>query len=191
MMRLKLYLFRSLLRKSYLHVFMIFSIIIVGCTHTRHIPQHPLSDQLDEINKNLSGKKVEIVLATSSEHIAAENVYVAYDSVHYINTKTNMKKHIAASEVNKITIISHGKGAAEGFGIGMLSWVVLTVASVMIIGDKGPVEDGPPAIQVVAYYALVGGAPIPILTTFVGAARGSKKTYVFDDKENVSVKPVH
>lgn len=190
MMRLKLYLFRSLLRKSYLHVFMIFSIIIVGCTHTRHIPRHPLSDQLDEINKNLSGKKVKIVLATSSEHIAAENVYVAYDSVHYINTKTNMKKHIAASEVNKITIISHGKGAAEGFGLGMLSWVGATVVAIAIVGG-GPVEDGPPASTLVAYYALVWGAPIPILTTFVGAAGGSKKTYVFDDKENVSVKPVH
>lgn len=161
---------------------MIFSILSVGCIHSRHILHDSLTKELDKINEELAGKRVQIELLGDSKKLTAKNIYLSPDSVYYVETKTNKQDRIDISHVHRIITKNHGKGAIEGFAGGLLTWGGLVGVSILAIGGKvDPVEDGP-GEGILVYYAILGGAPLPILGTIIGAAAGSKKIYVFNKK---------
>ncbi|MFQ5772693.1 MAG: hypothetical protein ACE5HX_19315 [bacterium] len=102
------------------YMFLVCSIFIFGCAHTHYIPQDSHVSKFSELNKKLANEKVSIVLIDNAKQIETQNVHIASDSINYFDVKRNMKMRLATSKVNKIIKINHGKGAAEGFGLGLL-----------------------------------------------------------------------
>jgi hypothetical protein len=158
------------------------SVITVGCTHTNIIDKSTPSDELEKMNRVFSGKRIEIELL-SSEKISAEEVHVDSHSVHLRDMETDTAASIALTDIHKITFQSRSQGALEGLGIGFLTWAGLVGTSVLVIGGNfEPADDGPPA-KILVYWAFMAGAPIPILGAWIGAGKGSKYTYIFNNKE--------
>lgn len=168
-------------RKTYFYVIIIFSILSGGCIHSRHILNDSLTEELDQINEELAGKTVQISLLGDSKKLTAENIYLSADSV-YVETKTGENYRIAISDVHRIITKNHGRGALEGFAGGLITWGGLVGVTILAIGGKAdPVEDGPSEGTLV-FYTILGGAPLPLLGTIIGAVAGSKKIYVVNKK---------
>ncbi len=161
--------------KRYSHLLVILAFFDFGCAHTHQISQ--------QSPVNFGSKKVRIVLMNSSERIAAHHVQVASDSVSYINTKTKMKRSVATTEVDKIITVNHGKGAAEGLGVGLLTGLAMVGVSAALIAGAEWDGDGPHPLTFVVLAALAG-AGFTGVSTIIGAAAGSRDIYVFDEKED-------
>jgi hypothetical protein len=164
-------------RKTYFYVITIFSILNVGCIHSRHVLNDSLTEELDQINKELEEKRAQIALLSDSKELAAENMYLSADSVYYVETKTDGQERIAIADVHRIITKNHGRGAVEGFAGGLITWGGLVGISILAAGGA-EAEDGPTGGTLV-YYTILAGAPLPIVGTIIGAAVGSKKIYVF------------
>ncbi len=182
-MRFKLHHSWHFFQKSCIHLLLILSIMHVGCSSSRFIPPDSLSDELAEINKNLSGKMARIVLTKSSEKIAAKNVSVTSDSVYYVDRKAKVIKQIALSDVHEIIIAQPGKGAVQGLGVGLVgSAALIGLSYASVAGEFDEIVEDGPGPGIVLLYALAAGAVLLVFTTVTGAAVGSM-TYIFDDKE--------
>lgn len=169
-------------RQTYSYVIMIFSILNVGCIHSRHILHDSLTTELETINEELEGKGAQIALLSDSKELTAENIYLSADSVYYVRTKTNEREQTAISDVHRIITKNHGKGAVEGLAGGLITWGGLVGVTILAIGGKvDSAEDGP-GEGVLLGYTILGGAALPILGATIGAAAGSKKIYVFNEK---------
>ena len=165
-----------LLTKRYLNLLLALAFFNFGCAHIRPIPR--------QSSVNFGDKKVKIILTDSSEGITAHYVQVAPDSVSYIDTKTSMKKSIATADVEEIITVNHGQGAAEGFGVGLLTGLAMVGLSVALTAGEEHDGDGPSAAAIWIGLAVVGGAGFTLLSTMIGAAGGSKDIYVFNEKKD-------
>ncbi len=173
---------RQFWTESYFYVILIFSILNVGCIHSRHILRDSSTEELDKTNEELLGKRAQMSLLRKSEKLTAENVYLSADSVYYVETKTNEQKQIAVSDVYKIATRNRGRGTVEGFVGGLVIWGGLVGTSLLLVTafpDDPTVEDGPGGGALV-YSLMVGGSALPVLGTIIGAAVGSRKIYVFN-----------
>lgn len=158
----------------------------VGCSHTRHIRASHPEKEAGKIDRALGWKKAKIIFVGDAPPLTAKNVQVSADSIYYVNAETSDQERVAISDVHRIVTKDHALGAAEGFVFGALSWGGLIGLSFLAIGgEPEPVEDGP-GEGILVYYAVMGGAPLPILGTLIGAGIGSRNVYVFNEKTSGS-----
>ncbi|MFQ5772685.1 MAG: hypothetical protein ACE5HX_19270 [bacterium] len=170
-----------------LFLFLVCSIFIFGCAHTHNIPQHSHVSKFNELNKKLANKKINLVLIDNAKQIETQNVHIASDSVYFLDVKSNVKMHLATSKVNKIIQINHGKGAVEGFGLGLLGGAAILGATTLVAlnhGDNSE-EDAYDRLGIVLTGITIGGGVV-LISPFIGAARGSKNIYVLTKKNSFS-----
>lgn len=165
-------------RKWYCHLIMIFFVFNLGCIHSRYIHRDRPTEELETVNKELAGKKAQIALFRDAKRLPATEVYLSADSVHYVDAKTGVREQVAISDVHRITTRDHGRGATEGLTGGLIAWGGLVGLSILAIGGKAdPAEDGP-GEGILVYFAILGGASLPIVGTIIGATTGHKEIYV-------------
>jgi hypothetical protein len=162
-------------------MFSAFSIFSIACAHTHHIPRNSQLSKFNEINKKLATERVTIFLVDDAIQIEAENVHIASDSVWYLDKKTNIKSHIATFRVNKIIQINQGKGAAEGFGLGLLGGAVIWGAIILdALNQCDDCDEDPHSSSGIVSTGIVIGGGGALISSFIGAAKGSKSIYVLN-----------
>lgn len=177
-----LHLARNLRRNTHFYAILVFSILNAGCIHSRHIHHDSPQKELNTINEELAGKTAQITFHSDPGELTAENIRVSPDSVFFVDTKTDRQQRFANTDIDKIIVRNHSRGALEGFGGGLLTWGGLVgLVAIVIGGNDDSDEDGPTGGQAVAY-AFVAGTLLPITGTIVGAAAGSRKIYNFNQK---------
>jgi len=161
------------------------TVFLLGCSST-NIIRYTQSDY-DILNKELSGEEVRIKV--KNKMIAARNVRIYRDSLYFIesdslyfiqsNSATQMIKPISA--IKQITITDNSRGAWDGFGIGALIGLPISVGYV-ISESSGELELrlATLAVTVLTFgCGFVYGAPI-------GALVGHDATYVFETKADTT-----
>jgi len=156
-------------------------IFVFGCAHTHHLPQDSPADEFSEVNKKLSNKEVAIFLADDSRQIEAKNVHIAPDSVSYLDIRTDNRSRIATHNVNKIIHAKYGKGALEGFGLGVLAGSAIFGSSILIALSHGDNSEaaGFERLGILATGLALGGIAV-FISPFVGAAKGSQDIYILN-----------
>ena len=101
------------------------------CTHIRH----PFT--FDDINQAAEGKKAHIAL-TNGSVFNGKNIQIAHDSTSWLDFNTGNIQSIATSQINNIVLKKSGRGALEGFGIGILSGAVTGALIGFASGDDDP-----------------------------------------------------
>lgn len=162
-------------------VFAILLFFIFGCAHTHRLPQNSSRDDFNEINKKLSDEEVTIVLAESAGEIETKNISITSDSISYLDIEQEKRKRVATAEVNKIVQTKYGRGAAEGFGLGLLAGSAIFGSSVLIALSTGDNSEAAAfhRLGIVATGLAVGGAAV-VISPLIGAAKGSQDIYILN-----------
>ncbi|MCK4679977.1 hypothetical protein KAT82_02535, partial [bacterium] len=150
--------------------------MLAGCSHVH--PSDPTSsaDVVNEVNRVVKSRTVDITLLDTKE-LWAENVRVTADSTwfdvvgrpsHSRPWQLDIGRGVPTSEIGAISIRRHGRGALEGAAVGFLIGAVPG----MIVGTRDP-------------YAtpVIGGVVFGVIGLAVGfvwgAIAGSKDVYDF------------
>jgi len=155
-----------------------FSIIVLAsCTHLRTY------STLDDINAVSKDRKGLIILANGRGRQGID-FHLAVDSTRWRDLNTNKAQSIPTSQIREISIKKGGRGALEGFALGLL----IGFGSGAIVGL---VSGSDPENSWFAYsagekalgYGIVFGGGAGLLGLPIGAATGSKDKFVLH-KEN-------
>jgi hypothetical protein len=152
--------------------------MLAGCSHVH--PSDPTSagDAVDEVNRGVSGRTVDITLMDATE-LWAEGVRVTADSTwltvvgqpSYARTwRGKAGRGLPTSEIRAISIRRHGRGAIEGAVYGFL-WGFAAGAT---LGTRDP------WVPVAGGGAVIGGIGF-VTGLLYGAIAGSKDVYDFTE----------
>lgn len=105
-----------------LNIFKLFILIIAmmicGCTHSRMVSRIDLAKELERTNNPNTGE----ITKLNSNKFRAKHIFVVRDSVFWLNPGMEVlgSRHISGhiSNIREISLISYGKGVAEGFVTG-------------------------------------------------------------------------
>ena len=162
------------------------TIITSGCTHLRTFKTY------DDINTVAKDRKGQIILINGRGH-AGRDFHLANDSTHWRDLDTNKAQSISTSQIQEISIKKSGRGAWEGFGLGLLAGAVSGVVIGFVSGDDpGANEPGlqnlfaNTAGEKALGYGVVFGGLGGLVGLPVGAATGSKDKFVLQENKNAS-----
>ncbi len=116
--------------------------MLVGCSHVH--PSDPTSgaDVINEVNRAVKDRTVDITLL-NTQVLWAENVRVTADSTWFDVVgqpsyarpwRLDMGRGLPTAEIETITIRRHARGALQGAGFGLL----IGVGPGMIVGARDP-----------------------------------------------------
>lgn len=154
--------------------------LVLACSHTYVFDKAFPLESLKKINDRTKGKKGIIQTSDGRKHNANE-INVALDSTSWLETKTNSYRTRSNSELSKIVVKDHGKGAVEGLGFGFLS------------GFAGGFAFGYLASSESGFFGREGGATIAgtalgLLGGFfgliIGSVSGDQNTFKFNEGIN-------
>ena len=158
------------------------TIITSGCTHLRTFKTY------DDINVVSKDRKGQIILVDGRGY-DGRDFHLAEDSTHWRDLKTNKAQSISTSQIRELHIKKKGRGAWEGFGIGL----VAGAATGALIGsangdDPGVGEPGHDIFSATAEekavgYGVLGGLLGGLIGLPVGASTGKDK-FVLQEKKN-------
>ena len=160
-----------------LYILIIITVVFVSnCTHVRR----PFT--FDDVNKAGIGKKTYIAL-TSGRVFNGKSIRITHDSTSWLDFRTDDTQSISTSQIKSIIVKKSGRGALEGFGIGVLSGAVIGAVIGFLSGDDDPQTVFMPYTaeeKALGYGVVLGGAG-GLLGVPIGAAVGSKDKFVFED----------
>jgi hypothetical protein len=168
--------------------------MLAGCTHVHPTDPTSAENALDDVNRAVRGRTVDIMLANSTE-VRAMDVTVAADSTRLVvvgrswppaSEQASIGRGLPTSEIRAISVTRRGKGALEGAGrgalIGFLSGAILGAATYEPPPPDAFLYIGPESAGAAAVW---GGVLIGVVGLVVGlvwgAARGSKDVYDFTE----------
>lgn len=150
------------------------SILITGCTHVREY------STLDELNRDVAGKKGKIVLQNEKE-IDGEILKISSDSTCWIESKKGTRDSLNISYIKSLYTKSRGRGFLEGIGGGFLLGAGIGAGIGAILGYSiGPING---FYQMSSGECMVTGAfligiPFSLIGSLFGLTAGSKDKYV-------------
>ncbi len=154
-----------------------------GCTHLRTFKTY------DDINAVSKDRKGQIILV-NDRGFAGRDFHLADDSTRWRDLNTNEAQSISTSQIREIKIKKSGRGAWEGFGLGLLAGVVSGVVIGFVSGDDpGAGEQGlqdlfaNTAGEKALGYGVVFGGLGGLVGLPVGAATGSKDKFILQQKQ--------
>lgn len=153
------------------------ALFIVGCAHTHRLSQPPTAVDFDEFNKIAKGRKGQIVLLDGRK-FSGYDIRVAPSTTSWRDSARTITKNIPTSEINKIQFGNRGRGALEGFGVGVL----IGGASAILLGlTSGGGEEFSPITTGVILAIYIGMPAGAVLGTIIGTSVGSKDVFVLAD----------
>jgi len=161
-------------------------LVNAGCSHLRPIGACTHIRDVGKVNKALAGKKARIVLTGDERERAAENVWLAADSVCYVEAATGRTQRLPICDISRITAIDHARGAVDGFGKGLLAAGMVFGAAVVVASrtdvgsDSGNELAGAVGIFAAVETLSVLGSPLR------GAPAGSKMIYLIDSADKTT-----
>ena len=162
-------------------IIMAAAIITSGCTHLRTFKTY------DDINTVSKDRKGQITLVNGRGY-AGRDFHLAEDSTHWRDLSTNKAQSISTSQIREISVKNKGRGAWEGFGLGLASGAAL--GAVIGLGSGSDPESGgfgPPSFSAgdkALGYGIVFGGGAGLLGIPIGSSTGSKDKFVLQQKKN-------
>jgi hypothetical protein len=151
---------------------------VTACSHTTYVSP-PDMRSCARVSEKIAGHKATVTL-TNGAQFEAQGVLVALDSVSWLDPQTDELRTVPTAEVWEIHIISHGKGALEGLGIGLLTGALTGAALGASDGDDPPGWFSMTAAQKAKGGAVVLGGLGALVGPTVGAGVGHRDVYRFD-----------
>lgn len=99
-----------------------FTIFFCGCSSTYLVSSTGKPDveySYQEMNEELKGQDVKIELKDGMD-ISAKDVKISDDSASWVDQQTDEESKSSIREIKKIVMKSHGTGALEGTGFGLV-----------------------------------------------------------------------
>jgi len=163
-------------------ILMAAAIITSGCTHLRTFKTY------DDINTVSKDRKGQVILVDGRAY-DGRDFHLADDSTHWRDLNTNKAQSISTSQIREISIKKSGRGAWEGFGLGLASGAAL--GAVIGLGSGSDPEDaslvfGASAGEKALGYGIVFGAGGGLVGLAAGASTGSKDKFVLQEKKTGS-----
>lgn len=179
------FLSNLLRRKLHFHLVLALSILSIACTHTSQLRPPSLANELDQTNEELAGENAKIRLRHYAGELTVKNVFLSTDSVYYLDADTtHIEESIAISDVHKIVTKNHVKGAAEGFGIGILLGAGVFGGASLIALTHGDNSEGAAFARLgIVATGVAVGASTALISPIVGAVKGSKNVYILKKNE--------
>ena len=115
------------------------SLATTGCsrTHQLTVDENWQTDQLRELNEKAAKKRVTLTLATGRQ-VQAEALRMDPETVTWLDPQTRETRSAPSGDVFSVSYKSHGRGALEGLGIGMLAGVLIGAPLAYSSGDDPP-----------------------------------------------------
>jgi len=160
--------------------------ILASCTHLRTFKTY------DDINVVSKDRKGQITLVNGRGY-AGRDFHLAEDSTHWRDLNTNKAQSISTSQIREISIKKSGRGAWEGFGVGLLAGAAIGAVIGFASGDDPGADEpglenlfaitaGEKALRSGVYLGGLGG----LVGLSVGATTGSKDKFVLQEKKTGS-----
>ena len=155
---------------------------VSACAHTSYVGL-PDAGACRRLNERTAGRRATVILI-SGAGFQAQGVLVTPDSTSWLDPRTDDLRTVPTEQVLELQLVSHGKGALQGFGIGVLSGAV-TGAFLGIADGDDPRSDGFnimrfSAAQKAAMGAVVLGGLGGLAGLPLGASVGSRDIYRFE-----------
>lgn len=174
-------------------LFAVISILLLDCTSIHNVSDEPdaFVEKFNKAAKNKDGT----ILLVNGQTITGFDISMSGDSTYWgdklkktkINPWKKAQRHsMPTSEIKEIVITSHGNGALQGMGIGLL-----TASSIAyLIGCLSYEENSEFSRgDIGAIFAVYIGAPIgSILGFIIGHGTGSKDIFVLSQDSTMSKK---
>jgi len=161
--------------KVVIFISLMLTIMFVGCTHNSTVR---LRSSVDYAlwNKRTLRKQPVVTLMDGQKH-TANNLRFDPDSTSWVDPNTQRVIAVPTAEVSNVRIVSFGKGALEGLGLG-LSIGALTggLIGTTTSGDTGSgiqYSTGSRIGIAATGLGLIGG----LIGLIIGSAKGSKDVY--------------
>lgn len=158
-------------------------VFFLGCAHTKSY-----SDFVSEASSFRQNDILTITLI-DEEKFSGNQLMFTKDSLCWNNAKTNERQSVLLSNVRKIEIKKHGRGALDGLKIGALSGGFIGILVGGSLQNSNPEDEGTgeyfdsgkAAIVVGAIGAACGG----IIGSIIGSIKGSQVVYYFDKDSSI------
>lgn len=140
--------------------------LLGGCAHT-----HPFNPAMPEGRAEFnaqSGRRSTIVVLTSGERAEAQALRLDAVEASWINPETGEARSVPLAEVRTVRVPARGRGALEGFAIGVGIGAGLGLLAVVVGEGRGP-SLGAPSMGV-----AVGGGTLAfgMIGALVGVVSG-------------------
>ena len=147
---------------------------LMGCAHNYTVrPTEP--EDYTSLNQRALQKQA-IVTLMDGRTVPADKLRFAPDSTSWIDPNTRKVMTVRTTGVSNIRFVRRGKGALQGFGIGLLGGAVGGAIIGIAISDESadaPFTPGAAPFTVGIFFGGVGG----LIGIPIGAAIGSKDVY--------------
>jgi hypothetical protein len=167
--------------RTYALVLLTIVTAVSACAHTTYVGA-PSAGTCRRINERTTGRDATIILA-NGDGFQAQGVLVAPDSTSWLDPHTDELRTVPTAEVLELRLVSHGKGALQGFGIGVLAGAVTGAAFGLADGgdrrNEGLTLIRFTAAQRAAMGATVFGGLGGLAGLPLGASMGSKDIFRF------------
>ena len=171
------------------------ALLALGCS-TTIAARRPVSESaLTEINETVEGRSAKVTLAgdAPARPPEAKNIHVGRDSTEWLELSPDgaeSRRSIPTAALQQITVRGPGRGAAEGFGLGLLA----APAAGLVFGLLGAGLAGPdpschcneafccpsPRLEGFIVGGLIGLVSSLVVGPVVGAVVGHRTTVEFD-----------
>jgi len=158
------------------------AIFLCGCSSSYLVSSTGKPDadySYQEMNEELKGEDVKIELKDGM-NIFAKDVKISDDSMSWVNQETDEESRASLLDINKIIMKSHGTGALEGTGFGLVGGGGLgALVGQIIVGNHGAWGTG----AGVFFGSIIGGGIGIIVGPITGLIIGHSYNYEFQTTE--------
>jgi hypothetical protein len=171
------------MRKLVLPLLAFSTFLLASCTHLRTFKTY------EDINTVSKDRKAQIILVNGRGY-EGRDFHLAEDSTQWRDLNTNKAQSISTSEIREISIKNSGRGAWEGFGLGLLAGAATGAVIGFASGDD-PGANGHGFETLFAHtagekalvYDVVTGGGGGLLGVVIGSSTGSKDKFVLQGEK--------
>ncbi len=166
------------------------AIIFLGCSYTSVVRTD--SAKFMDLQRQVKNKKAKVTLQNSQFYLNAKLTRLAPDSISWMLPNGQVIS-VPTEEVSEIYFVNRGRGALEGFGLGLLVGVLTGAIIGLPSGGDNALRDllFPAELKAIIGAIYFGGAG-GLIGIPIGAAAGSKSKYQLQEpvKPSTFQKPI-
>jgi len=155
------------------------TVIGMGCSHRQYISRNSSADQYGKLNSRLENKTAKVEYGPHVKKV--KSVQLDSVSATFLEEKAEQESKIPLSDLEKISVKNYGRGAGDGFLIGLLSGLVILGGATAIASGKGSGAYDYEALGW-AVGGVAAGAGVILLSTIIGGAVGSNDIYILKNE---------
>lgn len=174
--------------KNLISILLLPLIIFYNACTSNYIIKKDISS-LNILNEKLTGEMATLIM-TDGKKIDGKNIVITGDSIFYTDIESRFFSGELTSNINKIVITDHGRGAMEGLGYGCLSGFLIGAAIGAASFDPDDTGFLVPNNRFDAALTggIVTGIPFTVLGLIFGAGGGHTDNYILNESKIEQIK---